>query len=141
METGKIEDDKPQARIMIVDDDLDIDTVLKMGLEQAGIQVETFTDPKEAMEHFRAHSNEYCLALVDIRMPGISGFQLAREFHSINPDVKKVLMSAFEIHKSEVTVVLPTVKVDDFITKPFSVREAKTTILKHIATTKRTGQG
>jgi len=45
-------------------------------------------------------------------------------------------MSAFEIHKNEVEKVLPTVVVDDFVTKPITIKELKEVILKHIANTK-----
>jgi DNA-binding NtrC family response regulator len=131
-----IQGPKPIARLLIVDDEHDIGAALKGGLQQGGIHVDAFSDPTKALEHFRAHSNDYCLPLVDIRMPAINGFQLAREFHTINPNVKKVLMSAFEMRKSEVAQVLSSVKVDDFIAKPFPVSKAKAIILKHIAATK-----
>jgi DNA-binding NtrC family response regulator len=128
---------KPLARIMIVDDEPQIAEVLKRGLEQNHFQAVAFTDPKLALEEFQMHSQDYCLVLSDVRMPAISGFQLFREFQKINPDVKKVLMSSFEIHKNEVSIVLPSTKVDDFVVKPVSMAALKETILRHIGETKR----
>ena len=122
--------------ILIVDDERDIVDVLKTGLERSGFETVAYSDPMLALEHFSKHSGEYCLAVTDIRMPSINGFDLARQFHTINPKIKKVLMSAFEIHKNEVEKVLPTVVVDDFVTKPITIKELKAVILKHIANTK-----
>jgi YesN/AraC family two-component response regulator len=41
------------------------------------------------------------MVVSDIRMPSPTGFELAKEFYKINPYVKILLMSSFEIHKSE----------------------------------------
>ena len=92
---------KPPARILIVDDERDIAEVITAGLKRDGLLAEAFTDPAKALEHFREHSQDYCLAVIDIRMPNISGYELARKFETINPNVKKVLMSAYEIHQRE----------------------------------------
>jgi DNA-binding response OmpR family regulator len=128
---------KPLARIMIVDDDKDIADIIKKGLELNHFQAEAFTDPELALKEFREHSKDYCLVLSDVRMPSLSGFQLCREFEKINPDVRKVLMSSFEIHKDEAAIVLPSTKVDDFVLKPVSIPKLKDTILKHIGNMKR----
>ena len=96
-----------------------------------------FTNSSHALEHFRGRPNDYCIVVSDIRMPSPTGFELAKEIHKINPDVKIILMSSFEIHKSEFAKVLPSIRVEDFIQKPFSIAELKNTVLKHIDNTKR----
>lgn len=53
-------------------------------------------------------------------MPGMNGFQLARELSQLSPDVSIVLMSSFEIKKEEFDKVLPSIDVAAFITKPVS---------------------
>jgi DNA-binding NtrC family response regulator len=132
---------KPPARILIVDDERDIAEVITAGLKRDGLLAEAFTDPAKALEHFREHSQDYCLAVIDIRMPNISGYELARKFETINPNVKKVLMSAYEIHQREFARVMPSTKIDDFARKPFTIPELKATILKHIAETKTISEG
>jgi YesN/AraC family two-component response regulator len=77
------------------------------------------------------------MVVSDIRMPSPTGFDLAKEIYKINPDVKILLMSSFEIHKSEFAKVLPSIRVEDFIQKPVSIAELKNTVLKHIGNTKR----
>jgi DNA-binding NtrC family response regulator len=124
---------KPPARILIIDDEGDITEVIMAGLKRNGLLAEAFTDPAKALEHFREHSHDYCLAVIDIRMPNISGYELARKFEKINPNVKKVLMSAYEIHEREFARLMPSTKIDDFARKPFTIPELKAIILKHIA--------
>ncbi len=51
-------------------------------------------------------------------MPQMSGFQVARAVKEIRPDIKIAFITAFEINKSEFEKVLPSTKVDAFITKP-----------------------
>src|SRR3954452_17217033 len=69
-------------RIMLVDDDVDITTVLKIGLEDNGFAVDTFNDPVEALSNFKA--DLYNLFLFDIKMPQLSGFELYEEIKKKN---------------------------------------------------------
>ena len=128
---------KQTARLLVVDDEQDITTIIKKGLEGDKILVDEFTSSSHALEHFRRHPNDYCIVISDIRMPCPTGFELAKEIYKINPDVKILLMSSFEIHKSEFAKVLPSIRVEDFIQKPFSIAELKDIVLKHIGNTKR----
>ncbi|HZA61484.1 MAG TPA: response regulator, partial [Nitrososphaeraceae archaeon] len=72
-------DDIPQANILVVDDDPDIAYVLKQGLQKNRFLVNAFTNPEEALQNFKSNAESYCLMLSDIRMPGMSGIQLARK--------------------------------------------------------------
>ncbi len=114
---------KTLARLLIVDDDSDIVQVLKMGLLKNGFSVEAFTNPQEALQSFKSNAESYCLVLSDIRMPSISGIQLAKRVKEVNPNVKVVLMTAFEIRDSEFSKVFPSTHVDGFIQKPIDIRE------------------
>ena len=89
------------------------------------------------MNMLRQHPEEYCAVLSDIRMPGITGFQVAREVKGINPRLKVILMSAFDISPAEFKNVMPTTQVDDFIVKPARVVELKRILLKHIGENKQ----
>lgn len=59
-------------RVMIVDDEQDITTIFKIGLENNEFVVTTFNDPLEALSKFRPRL--YDLLILDIRMPGMNGF-------------------------------------------------------------------
>jgi two-component system, OmpR family, response regulator ChvI len=63
-----------RSRILLVDDDVDITTSLKIGLEDNGFVVDTFNDPLLALSNFKP--GIYDLLLFDIRMPQLSGFDL-----------------------------------------------------------------
>jgi DNA-binding NtrC family response regulator len=128
--------DKPLARLLIVDDEYDIVQVLKLGLQQNGFLVNEFTNPEEALQSFKSNAESYCLLLSDVRMPGLSGIQLARKVKETNPDVKVVLMTAFEIRDNEFSKVFPSTQVDGFIQKPVRIRELTDKILSVIGQSK-----
>jgi DNA-binding NtrC family response regulator len=128
---------KPLAKLLVVDDDADIVQVLKLGLLKNRFTVNAFTNPEEALENFKSNAESYCLMLSDIRMPGLSGIQLAKKVKEINPAVKTVLMTAFEIRDSEFSKVFPSTQVDGFVQKPIGIKELTDKILSLIGETKR----
>jgi DNA-binding NtrC family response regulator len=130
-------DDKPLAKLLIVDDDSDIAHVLKQGLQKNQFLVSAFTNPEEALQNFQSNSNDYCLILSDIRMPGMSGIRLARKVKEINPNVKVVLMTSFEIRDNEFSKVFPSTQVDGFVQKPVGIKNLTNKILDIIGETKR----
>jgi DNA-binding NtrC family response regulator len=129
--------DKPIAKLLIVDDDPDIVHVLKQGLLKNGFLVSAFTNPEEALQSFKSNSKDYCLILSDIRMPEMSGIKLARKVKEINPDIKVVLMTSFEIRDNEFSKVFPSIHVDGFVQKPIGISDLTNKILDIIGETKR----
>jgi CheY-like chemotaxis protein len=65
-----------KCRILLVDDEKDIVTVIKKGLEKRGLEVDIYTDPLEALSKFTPQL--YDLLILDSRMPGMSGIQLLK---------------------------------------------------------------
>ena len=108
---------------MVVDDERDILSIVKRGLESKNrFQVETFIDAESALESLKDNSDEYYdLVLTDIRMPKINGFELYRRIKESNPHMKIVFITAFEINKDEFSKVIPSLDVVDFISKPVSM--------------------
>ena len=127
---------KPLAKLLIVDDEPDIVQVLKLGLLENRFLVNSFTNPEEALQSFKSNAESYCLLLSDVRMPGLSGIQLARKVKETNPDVKVVLMTAFEIRDNEFSKVFPSTQVDGFIQKPVRIRELTDKVLSVIGQSK-----
>jgi DNA-binding NtrC family response regulator len=125
------------AKLLVVDDDSDIVQVLKLGLLKNRFLVNAFTNPEEALQSFKSDAESYCLVLSDVRMPGLSGIQLARKTKEINPAVKVVLMTAFEIRDSEFSKVFPSTQVDGFVQKPIGIRDLTSKILGIIGEIKR----
>jgi two-component system response regulator ChvI len=109
--------------ILIVDDEFDIVTLIKASLQKHGFNTLAFTDPLLALEHFRNNSKDFALVISDIRMPSMNGYELIRKIKAERPTIKTILISAFEINKEEFSKIMPTVKIDSFITKPVSLKQ------------------
>ncbi len=112
-----------QKSILIVDDEFDIVTLIKRSLQKHGFNSLAFTDPLLAFEHFQNNSEHFILVISDIRMPSMNGYELIRRIKAKHPTIKTILISAFEIDKNEFSKMMPTVKIDNFITKPISVKQ------------------
>ena len=141
-ENSKNEDDnndngKPVAKLLIVDDDPDIVQVLKHGLQKNSFLVNAFTNPEEALQCFKSDAESYCLVLSDVRMPRLSGIQLAKKVKEASPSVKVILMTSFEIRDSEFSKVFPSTQVDGFVQKPIGIKDLTKKILSVISETRR----
>lgn len=62
----------------------------------------------------------------------MTGFELIRSIKQINPTTKVLLMSAFEIDDSELSMALGSIMIDDFVQKPVPPRKLTSIIQKHI---------
>jgi DNA-binding NtrC family response regulator len=107
--------------IIIVDDEPDVLGIFSDYLTRKGFNVHAFTSPEIAFEHFRYSPNECSLLISDVRMPKLNGFELARKVKELNPNVRIILMSSFEINIDEFRKVVPNGKVDAFADKPISL--------------------
>jgi DNA-binding NtrC family response regulator len=118
--------------VLVLDDDFDINNMLKMSLQKHGYNVFGFTDPLLALEHFKINHSTYSLVLSDLRMPVMNGFEFVKYVKKMNPKTKVLLMTAFEINEMEFTRVLPKPKIDGFIQKPISMRKLNSIIDKYM---------
>jgi YesN/AraC family two-component response regulator len=75
--------------------------------------------------------------LSDIRMPGLSGIKLARKVKEINPKVKVILMTSFEIKDNEFSKVFPSTQVDGFVQKPIRIKDLTNKVLDIIGESKK----
>ena len=120
-------------RIMIVDDESDILSVIKRGLESKNdFRVETFSKGDDAINNFQNHPPKYYdLVITDIRMPKINGFELYRRIKENDPTTMEgifdheAFITAFEINKEEFSKVIPSVDVTHFISKPVSISKLR----------------
>jgi DNA-binding response OmpR family regulator len=107
-------------RVMIVDDEQDITTIFKMGLENNQFIVTTFNDPVEAFSEFRP--GLYDLLILDIRMPGMNGFQLYRKIRDVDNKVKVCFLTAFDESRAEFRTSFPFLEeVKCYLKKPITV--------------------
>ena len=117
--------------IMIVDDEIDIATFMKLSLQKCGYNVDSFTDSFLALEHFQLNSEDYTIVLSDIRMPGMNGFEFVQKIREVKPKIKVLLMTAFDINTTVFSEELLATKVNGFIQKPISLKILNSEIKKH----------
>ena len=121
-----------QMMIQVVDDEFDILNVIKLYLRRVGLNVFGFTDPNLALEHFRINCKDYILVVSDIRMPGMNGFEFVRKVKEISPAIKVLIMSAFEVNSTELSIGLGGTKIEGFIQKPISLRKLSSIVQKQL---------
>ena len=86
-------------RIMVVDDEFDLTLFYKMLLEFHGFRVDTFNDPRKALSSFKP--DYYNLVILDIKMPGMDGFELNEELQKIDSKVNVCFLTASELYYKE----------------------------------------
>lgn len=111
---------KQNARILVVDDEQDLLEILKFNLETEGYEVVTATSAEDALQLDIA---SFDLLLLDVMMGGMSGFVMARQLKD-NPataQVPIIFLTARDTENDTVTGF--NLGADDYISKPFSLRE------------------
>ena len=111
---------KQNARILVVDDEQDLLEILKFNLETEGYEVVTATSAEDALQLDIA---SFDLLLLDVMMGGMSGFAMARQLKD-NPataQVPIIFLTARDTENDTVTGF--NLGADDYISKPFSLRE------------------
>jgi two-component system, OmpR family, response regulator ChvI len=114
--------DSKKVRILIVDDEQDITSILKKGLEKYGYEIDVFNDPLLALSSFRAGS--YDLILLDIRMPKMDGFELYQRITQLDSKTKVCFMTAFEVYYDALKELFPdSYESVCFIRKPIAIQD------------------
>ncbi len=116
----------PIQRILVADDEQSITWVLSRALTKQGFGVDIVNDGTEARA--RVERERYDLALLDIKMPGISGLELLTDFRQKYPDMMVVIMTAESTMKNAVEAM--RLGAYDYLTKPFDLDALDAIILK-----------
>jgi len=119
-------DQRIWKRILIVDDNADITTTFKAGIEEGNkndgntrIEVYACNNPVVALSEFKP--NFYDLLLVDIEMPHMNGFELSEKILAIDINVKVCYMSSAEINREALREIYPALSLGCFIGKPVTI--------------------
>ena len=111
--------------LLVVDDEPDITLAFSMGLEDSGFTVDAFNDPLSALESFKEEKKSYALALLDVNMPKMNGFELYKEIRKIDDKVKVCFVTAFDIQREEADDLKAVGTLDDekpaIIRKPITI--------------------
>lgn len=110
---------KPSHSILIVEDDRDLVKLIKINLEDLGHTVHTAGDGLEALKLF--DEKDPSLVILDIMLPKMDGFEVCKRIRNKNRKVPIMMLTA---KAEEVDTILGLeLGADDYMTKPFSVRE------------------
>ena len=113
-----------KLKILVVEDDRDIAKILKYNLEKEGHQVLTAQDGEEGVVLFRREKPR--LVILDLMLPKVDGLEVCR---MIRADDKKIPILMLTAKSSEVDKIVGLeMGADDYVTKPFSVREVMTRV-------------
>ena len=82
--------------IAIIDDEVDLVNLFREALQMDGFQVCAFTDPIEAFNKIQNRLKEYALIISDYKMPSMNGNDLCNKLLSLNPELKVILISAYD---------------------------------------------
>lgn len=118
--------------IFLVEDDLSFGAVLKSYLELNDYQVTWVDDGKDALSQF--NKGEFSICILDVMLPNVDGFTIAREIRSKNNQVPILFLTAKSM-KEDILKGYQT-GADDYITKPF---DTEVLLLKLKAILKRQG--
>ncbi len=109
-------------RILIVEDEEAMAQGLKFNFEQEGYDVVTVGDGSTALAHFqKSDQPPFNLVILDLMLPGMSGYETCKEIRKINSDVPILVLSARSL--SEDKVMAFDCGTDQYLTKPFALPE------------------
>ena len=108
-------------RILIIDDEPDVNLALRIVLEDNNFIVDSFNDPLLALENFRA--NVYDVLILDIKMPKKDGFEVYKEIVKIDNTVKVCFLTAGDVNYRSLKETFPTLDETQFIRKPIENTE------------------
>jgi two-component system, OmpR family, response regulator ChvI len=116
-------------KILIVDDEPDITSTFDMILQMNGFEVNSYNDPLLALSNFKP--DLYGLALIDIRMPKMNGFELYKKIKDIDNRIQACFITAFEDYREEFKESFPELEEEKyFIRKPKAMED----LVRHVAT-------
>jgi DNA-binding NtrC family response regulator len=112
------------ARILVVDDDESIRTVLTVVLEEKGYAVDTAGSGNEGIE--KTKTSFYNLALVDIRLPDMEGTQVLAKMNETAPEIRKIIITGYPSVQNAIDALNKGAHA--YIMKPFDMDNVLRTI-------------
>ena len=119
------------ATILVVEDNTAQLQMIDQVLRTAGFRVLLACCAEEAVKHWDREAATIDLVLADIVMPGLSGPELVREFRSIRPDLKAMIISGTDDPAALASIQAPGIPV--FLAKPFNHRDLLRDVAKALA--------
>ena len=106
-------------QIIIVDDEEIVLMVLQDIMKEIGFEAVSFTDGYKALEYYKNNHQNVCMAILDMMMPNINGYDLCRKLKEINKETKVLILSGYTEDKLEKTLDL---EIEGFLMKPIDIK-------------------
>ena len=116
------------AKLLVVDDELEICDFLKIFFGKVGFEVLLATNGQEAISIIDKERPQ--IALLDIKMPGISGIEVLRRAKEIDHNIKIIMVTGVE--DEEMVNLAKEYGASDYITKPFSLDYLENSVLSKL---------
>jgi len=107
-------------KILVLEDESSIRSFIVINLRRAGYEAVEAETGEEALEKLAA-DKEICLALLDVMLPGIDGFEVCRRIRATGSQIGIIMLTARSQETDKVTGLMTG--ADDYVTKPFSPAE------------------
>lgn len=107
-------------KVLVLEDESSIRSFIVINLRRAGYEVVEAETGEEALEKLKIHS-DVRVALLDIMLPGIDGFEVCRRIRATNAAIGIIMLTARSQEMDKVTGLMTG--ADDYVTKPFSPAE------------------
>lgn len=107
-------------KVLVLEDESSIRSFIVINLRRAGYEVVEAESGEEALEKLKLHS-DVRVALLDIMLPGIDGFEVCRRIRATNASIGIIMLTARSQEMDKVTGLMTG--ADDYVTKPFSPAE------------------
>lgn len=105
-----------------------------------GMKVLRFTEPVNALEHFKINRNDYALIISDLRMPVINGMQLLKTVKDLNPSARTVLTTDFDYDSKLIQDYTKKQIINGMLQKPIQPHELVTEVDRQIDIIKSTNK-
>src|ERR671932_260588 len=116
-------------RILLVEDDVAIRSIMERAFEREGMSVKAIADGEAALRSFRSSSNSFDVVVLDIMLPGVDGITLCQELRK-SSDVPIVMLTARDGERNVVMGL--EVGADDYVSKPVSPLEVVSRVRAHL---------
>lgn len=108
-------------KILLIEDDLEMQSLIKEYLTNYDFEVVAIDKPKEALAYVKAHSQEIQLIVLDLMLPQMDGFDVCKALRALNEEVYIIISSA----RNELSdkILGYGLGADDYLAKPYEPRE------------------
>jgi DNA-binding NtrC family response regulator len=117
---------EPIPRVMILDDEPIVCERLRSTLERAQLDIETFTDPREALQRFS--EKKFQVLITDLKMKELDGIEILKRVKEVSPETRVIIITGFAtVEKAKEAL---RIGAYDFIAKPFKLSQLRDLVVK-----------